>query len=377
MHVALFISSLHTGGTQRQITLTATGMAQRGVGVHLLSIYPGGEFWQQASTQPNIRFVALFETRPVTRVMRALGLLWAPVRLRHFLSMAQPDVLYSMLDLSNLIARLATFGKQVPLLVWGIRASVLQPDYRAAIPYWLCKQLSGTVPLHIANSQKGLAAYKQDRFQICAGAVVHNGIDTDQFKFDASGRQALRRQWGVDEEAIVITLVGRFDQRKGHGVFLRMAARLNRSDARLRFVCVGPGTRSVKSQLADLAAAIGLGNTLLMLEDTRDMSNIYSASDIVVSASTGEGFPNVIGEAMACGRACVVTDVGDSAILVGDCGVVVEPDDEHALADAVSNAITKQEAMGQCGRIRIQTQFSVDIVVSNTLEVLNAALARS
>ncbi len=69
-------------------------------------------------------------------------------------------------------------------------------------------------------------------------------------------------------------------------------------------------------------------NAAFLLGRRSDIPRIQASLDIASSsASSGEGFPNIIGEAMSCGVPCVVTSVGDSAEIVGDCGIVVEPGD--------------------------------------------------
>ena len=87
---------------------------------------------------------------------------------------------------------------------------------------------------------------------------------------------------------------------------------------------------------------------------------------IVMSSSWTEGFPNVIGEAMACGIPCVVTDVGASSWIVGDAGVVVPPEDANALARGCATLIDVgaegRQSLGQAARSRILEHFSMAYV---------------
>jgi glycosyltransferase involved in cell wall biosynthesis len=97
---------------------------------------------------------------------------------------------------------------------------------------------------------------------------------------------------------------------------------------------------------------------------------------VLVSASASEGLPNVVGEAMAAGVPCVVTDVGDSARVVGDTGIVVPPDDPAALARGMLGiaklAATERGALGAAARDRVTARYSVDAMVSD----MAAALCR-
>jgi glycosyltransferase involved in cell wall biosynthesis len=101
------------------------------------------------------------------------------------------------------------------------------------------------------------------------------------------------------------------------------------------------------------------------------MPAVYSALDLLVSASLGEGFSNVIGEAMACAVPCVVTDVGDSAWLVGDAGRVVPAKDPEALAGAIAGLLSEDRAaLGARARARIVENFSEAALVARTEALL-------
>lgn len=105
------------------------------------------------------------------------------------------------------------------------------------------------------------------------------------------------------------------------------------------------------------------------------MSAVYSALDIASSSSFfGEGFSNTIAEAMACGVPCVVTDVGDSAPIVGDTGSVIPPGDHSALAAAIRRLINlsaeERKARGEACRTRIVSEFGIDKLIQRTEQAL-------
>ncbi len=226
MHVTLFITSLDTGGTPRQLVALASGMQARGVTVSIVTVYPGGAFWGQAQAQ-GLACKALFSKRPDPKVLRAFNAIRASAKLRRLARKTKPDVLYSFLDWPNLIARLALLGvRQKPLQVWGIRASEVQQGLRALFPHRLCRLLSAGVHLVIANSESGLELLRRSGFQVARGEVVYNGFDTNHFRFDADKRKALRRAWGIAEDQLLVVLVGRRDARKGHDQFVLSAKQL-------------------------------------------------------------------------------------------------------------------------------------------------------
>ena len=107
-------------------------------------------------------------------------------------------------------------------------------------------------------------------------------------------------------------------------LFLKAAACVAAERPDVRFVCVGHGDASYLNQLKELTRTLGIENNVQWVQARPDMRAVYNALDVFCSASSSEGFPNVIGEAMACARNCVVTDVGDSKLVVGGTGITVK-----------------------------------------------------
>jgi glycosyltransferase involved in cell wall biosynthesis len=111
----------------------------------------------------------------------------------------------------------------------------------------------------------------------------------------------------------------------------------------------------------------GHGDRFSLLGRREDVPSVLNACDVVVSSSAyGEGFPNVIGEAMACGVPCVVTDVGDSRSIVGATGTVVAPEDAGALSAAVLELLAASPAarsdLGEGARLRIAAEFDIGVI---------------
>ncbi len=183
-----------------------------------------------------------------------------------------------------------------------------------------------------------------------------------------------REQLAVPEGGAVVGILATFTPAKDHATFLRAAARLVPARPDVRFVCVGDGPAPYRQELRALADDLGLGERLRWAGPASEMPAVYNALDVATSTSFGEGFPNVIGEAMACGIPCVVTDVGDSAAIVGDTGRVVSPRDPAALASGLGELLDLSDeerlALGQAARERIAGRFSVQELVRRTTATL-------
>ncbi len=302
-------------------------------------------------------------------------------RLIRELGREQPDVVHGYLGSANIFAFLTKLVVRGSRIVWGVRASDMnldQYDWLARTVYRAECRLSRFADLIICNSFTGRDTRIACGYPAARTVVVSNGIDSERFAPDASARKALRREWEISEREFLVGLVGRFDPKKDHATFLRAAARVHEDLEHVRFICIGGDPKNRRFRFEQLGSALGLDDHLIWSQARPDMPLVYNALDLVVSSSSwGEGFPNVVGEAMATGIACVVTDVGDSARVVGDAGWVCPPGDPVALADAILLALSNKDKLTDQGprvRERITSEFSVDRLVKSTSAHLTTLL---
>jgi glycosyltransferase involved in cell wall biosynthesis len=201
--------------------------------------------------------------------------------------------------------------------------------------------------------------------------VISNGIDTERFQPDSEAGAKVRSEWGISEKIILIGLVGRLDPMKDHPTFLKAAALLCKEREDVHFVCVGIGSEHYTLELQQLTSELDISEKVIWAGGRSDMPTVHNALNIASSSSSyGEGFANVIGEAMACGVPCVVTDVGDSAWIVGDTGIVVPPKNPEALAagwnSLLNLAVTERVALAEKARKTIVENFSLRNLVQKT-----------
>jgi glycosyltransferase involved in cell wall biosynthesis len=172
----------------------------------------------------------------------------------------------------------------------------------------------------------------------------------------------LRARLGVPADAAVIGLVARDHPMKDIGTFLQAASCFQQDHENVRFVLCGGGLGSDNSTLAKQVRALDLDRSIVLLGPRSDIELIYPALDVLTLCSIyGEGFPNVLCEAMACDVPCVATKIGDSAEIVGDCGRIVPRRDANALADAWRALLEKEQSFGGRGaRAHVTARYSLE-----------------
>jgi glycosyltransferase involved in cell wall biosynthesis len=324
--------------------------------------------------------VSLTDIGPVGEKIRALGV---PVRaigmkrgvpeplavwrLSRSLRKSRPDLIQTWMYHADLLGGIAARLAGGFPVVWGVHHSnlALQANKRTTI--WTamaCAWLSRYLPIRIvccAEASRRLHAelgYAAEKLQ-----VIHNGFDLAAFQPDETARLSVRRELGISDTALLTGLVGRFDRQKDHGNFVQTAAIVSARFPEAQFLLCGQGVVRENAELAGWIEAAGIGSRCHLLGQRDDVPRLLAALDIAVSSSLGEAFPLAVGEAMACAVPCAVTDVGDSALLVGDTGRVAMPANPQALAKACGELLEMSAAsrnlLGAAARRRIQENFDL------------------
>ena len=228
----------------------------------------------------------------------------------------------------------------------------------------------------IANSFSGLDYICEKGFKNSLMAVVPNGIDIAPFRKSTSHRNSFRAEIGVKADDFVVGIVARLDPMKGHEVFIRAAEILCDRLSDVVFVCVGAEGLITGDEILQRAHDHGLSKRFRWLGHRTDVSSVLSGLDVSTSASIyGEGFSNVIAESMAAGALCVATDVGDSARILSDTGLVVPPSDAEALAEAWASfywlSAEQRDALRHRARVRVENEFGRDEMVLRMADVYN------
>lgn len=293
------------------------------------------------------------------------------MRLARWIREARPDVVHTWMYHANLIGALAArLAGNVPV-VWAIHHNSLDPrvDKRRTLAVnRACGFLSRRFPARIVCcSEASLHLHKQLGYAADKMEVIPNGFDLEQIKPDPAARVSLREELGIPAEALLIGMAARFHPHKDHGNFVQAAARILEQRPEVHFLLCGLDVTWGNAQLERWIEAAGIRAHCHLLGPRQDMPRLFAGIDIATTASRSEAFPVVIGEAMACGTPCVVTDVGDSAMIVGRTGIVVTPEDPVALAEGWRRLIDAgpevRRRLGMAARRRVRRHFALPMIV--------------
>ncbi len=365
MKVCFLIRSLNIGGAERQLLVLLKNIDRQRIQPVVISFYSEGtlvsEFKKTGISIRSLEKRGRWDVIPFFQ------------RLIRILKEENPEIVFSYLVAANLLAILSRpFVHQKGTII-SIRHTYLRKedyDWLAAVLYWIEDRISRLSNLVIINSFAGAKKAIQRGIPASRVIVINNGIDTDKFIPDSSKRVQKRKELGYTENDIVLGLIGRLDPVKGHESFLRAAQIIIGEFPTAKFLIIGDGPNEYSGQLLNLISELHIDKSVQMLPAELDPLPLYNALDVCVSSSIGEGFSNVIAEAMSCEIPCVVTDVGDSARIVGETGKIAPPRRIDALTSAMNDMMRLEPAdrkkLGVQARQRIVNQFSIEAMVEAT-----------
>lgn len=252
-------------------------------------------------------------------------------------------------------------------LIWNVRHSNLARNVNKSKTLMIVKLnsfLSMFVDIITYNSNKALENHMKIGFNKNNSIIVPNGFELENFKFDMHNRVEIRKQLGVDNSRKLIITVGRWHIQKDYYTLLKALNELKKINNNFVMIMCGTNLDYQNKELSDLINEYNLKNNIKLLGRRDDIPALLSAADIYVSSSLGESFSNAIGEAMACELPCIVTNVGDSKLIVGSTGRVIEPENYKELFGAILEYMedTSLRDKGKRSRQRVKENYEISIV---------------
>jgi glycosyltransferase involved in cell wall biosynthesis len=284
----------------------------------------------------------------------------------------RPALIQTWMYHADLMGNLAAWVVGGIPVVWGIHNSTLDPqssrlNTRAVV--WLLARLSCWLPKRIISCSLrardvhvGIGYYPDKMI------VIPNGFDTVMFRQDEQARRDIRVELAIAQDVPLIGMVARYDPQKDFRNFVEAARIISGKNGSVRFLLCGKGADWNNIELVGWLQENGLNGRFTLVGQRDDIPRIMNGLDILsLSSAFGEAFPLTVGEAMACGIPCVATDVGDTAYMIGDTGIVVPPKDPQALADGWERLLRMNPAerrkLGEQARQRIQDDFDLGRIV--------------
>lgn len=360
--LVFLIRDLGHGGAQRQLVTLATALAQqKDFQVTVLNFYPGA--FENALQTAGVKTLCL-------RKKHRWDLAGFFVRLIQTMRALKPDIIHGYLHESNLMALLLKPLCGFPRVVWGIRDSQTDADswgILGKLSFRLNCLLSSKADCIIANSRAGRDYYIRQGYPADRFEVVPNGIDAGTFIPTSSALSGH-----------TFTLIGRLHPMKDHATFLKALAEVPKARGRI----IGSGDTAYSQAMQELATSLNLSDRVTWEPARNDLATLYPTLDCVVSTSAyGEGFSNVLGEAMACGVPCIASDVGDSAWLLDDSRWSFPAGEAQKLAEKMSDFVklspAERQALRQKNRQRILDHFTLQKMVEKTSLLLTENLNTS
>ncbi|MCP4668697.1 MAG: glycosyltransferase, partial [Deltaproteobacteria bacterium] len=371
------ITTLDVGGAEMMLSKLLSGMDRETFSNHVICLTKIGAVGQEMAS----RGIPVYALNMPNGALTVKGL----ARLWRLLRSIRPKILQSWLYHADLLGLICGKAAGIRNICWNIRCSYRDLTAYRRSTKWvidLCTLLSFLPNIVIVNSMKGLRYHAKLGYKPKRWKVIPNGFDLKAFKPDKDNRKRIRSELGLvadrnekekreegsvvsQDETVLIGLIARYASIKDHPTFMKAACLLLEKRKAVHFVLAGRNVTWKNEALAGMIPDTWKDHFHLLGERI-DVSAVTAALDIASLVSYGEGFPNIICEAMACCVPCVVTNVGDASRIVGDTGRVVPCRDPQAVAEAWNELIDlgaqRRHRLGLEGRKRVMRHFELSMI---------------
>lgn len=347
--ILYLIGQLRLGGYERQLFYLLQAMDRQ-------RLHPAVAVWNpnQGSTfatKIQALGIPLYAFNDARRSHKLLAL-------RRLVRSLEPEVVHSYSFYTNFPAWWCTLGTSA-IAIGSIRNNFVSECRQAGT---LLGRLSARWPsIQICNSvaAKQVVDETTGPFKPARVQVVPNGLDIHSFPVTTHL-----------PEVPCLLAVGRLYPEKRWDRLVEAAAQLQRKGFRFRVRHAGAGP--LLEPLQARARQLGVAQIIEFLGVRQDIPSLLAQSTALVHTADDEGCPNVVMEAMACGRAVVATDAGHCPALIdhGNTGFVVARGQDDRLAESVAALLESRQlasSMGQAGRLKAEREFGLPRLVDQTM----------
>ena len=200
--------------------------------------------------------------------------------------------------------------------------------------------------------------YSNKRVLVVPNGFIIQNID----KIEA--KTYLKIRLNIPDNYKIAINVGRYCPEKDYPTLFQSIKLVIEKKPDIVFILCGKGLEMNNSQLCSLPEYSSIKNHLILLGNQYNIEKIMAGADFLVSSSSSEAFSNVIAESMSVGTPCIATNVGESQNIVGDTGLIVEPQNPSKLANAIIKMMETADkdlcSLGIKARERISLKYSIE-----------------
>ncbi len=384
MKICHIITRLIVGGAQENTLLTCAGLAERGHEVSLLTgpdAGPEGSLLAEAG-QSSYRLIVV---PSLHRALRPFADWRGRRDMTHVIRELNPQIVHTHSSKAGILGRLAARDAGVPVIVHtihGMSFNRTQPFYvrrfYAALERYCAKFTVKLIGVAEAMAQQSVAAgiAEAEKF-----VTVYSGMRTDWYQPSRDDRAAVRRQWGVNPDDIVVGTVARLFTNKGYEVLIPAMREALRRLPKLFFVWVGDGAmRAVYERRLEQAGICRRVHLTGLVPPDR-VAELLVGMDMLVHASQWEGLPRAAVQALLMEKPVIAFDIDGTGevVIPGRTGVLVPLNDVSRLAAAITELATdptKREQFGRAGRGECLRRFDHRLMVEQLEKLYQELLAQ-
>jgi len=357
MKIILLITGLAMGGAERQVVDLADEFAK--LNHDVIIVYLTGEVAVLPSN-PSIRIIGM----GMTKTLGSFCITYA--RIRSLLQSFKPDVLHSHMIHANIMARLLRLCTKIPTLICTAHNTNEGGKLRM-LAYRITDSLAD---ISTNVSQEAVDAFIAKK-AVSPNRMIPmvNGIDTNKFVFNPIARERLRSEENLSNNIDLLLCVGRLEEQKDYPTMLQAFQIIHQKNKNTHLWIVGKG--ELLSSLQKMTQDLAIHENVKFLGLRYDITDLMSACDIFCLSSSYEGFGLVVAEAMASERVVVATDCGGVREVIGDSGILTNPNSPKDLALGIEKALQlssiEKKAVGEKGRQRIIEHYSLQTIAKQWL----------
>ena len=370
IRVLHIITRLIVGGAQENTMLTADLLDKS---VWDVAVLCGPQTGVEGSLIPEVRrrnIPLTIEPALVREVNPAKDLL-ALLRLTRFIKRGNYTIVHTHSSKAGILGRWAAKLAGTPVIVHTVHGWGHTPRQHPAVQQFYIRLEKLTLPItnrlivvSPRDVEKGVTAGIGNPADF---TLIRSGIELNRFGHPRRSAIDMRTELGIPAEAPVVGTVTRLSPQKAPLDFVNAASRISRQISNCYFVMVGDGP--LRPDVERLAQELGIADRLILTGLRRDVPELMATFNVFALSSLWEGLPRVLPQAMATGLPIVATAVDGNAeaVVDGETGFLVPPENPQALAAAIINLLRAPklaQKMGQAGKKRA-TEFGARKMVDD------------